>query len=73
MEFELLSALARRRGRVLTREQVLDIVACRRWSPVDRSVDMLISKTRRKLRDVPGETAIIKTVRGVGYVFAPRA
>jgi DNA-binding response OmpR family regulator len=73
MEFDLLSALARRRGRVLTREQVVDIVASRRWSPADRSVDMLISKTRRKLRDVPGEAAIIKTVRGVGYVFTPTA
>lgn len=70
-EFEVLRALVQRRGRVLTREQILDIVANRSWSPYDRSVDVLIGKIRRKLGDGASDAQLIKTVRGVGYVFAP--
>ncbi|WP_211299378.1 winged helix-turn-helix domain-containing protein [Pukyongiella litopenaei] len=70
-EFEVLRALVQRRGRVLTREQILDIVANRSWSPYDRSVDVLIGKLRRKLGDQASNAQLIKTVRGVGYVFAP--
>ncbi|MEY8830115.1 response regulator [Sedimentitalea sp. XS_ASV28] len=70
-EFEVLRALVQRRGRVLTREQILDIVSSRSWSPYDRSVDVLIGKIRRKLGDGAGDAKFIKTVRGIGYVFAP--
>ena len=70
-EFELLAALARRPGRVLSRDQILDIVANRSWTPYDRSIDVLIGKLRQKVRDDARATCLIKTVRGVGYVFSP--
>lgn len=70
-EFDVLRALAQRRGRVLTREQILDIVANRSWSPYDRSIDVLIGKIRRKLGDTADDAQLIKTVRGIGYMFAP--
>jgi two-component system, OmpR family, response regulator len=70
-EFELLAALATRPGRVLSREQILDIVANRSWTPYDRSIDVLIGKLRRKIGDNARATRLIKTIRGVGYVFSP--
>lgn len=70
-EFHILEALVRRRGRVLSREQILDIVANRDWTPYDRSIDVLIGKIRRKLEDDVRSTQFIKTVRGLGYMFAP--
>jgi two-component system, OmpR family, response regulator len=70
-EFELLAALASRPGRVLSREQILDIVANRSWTPYDRSIDVLIGKIRRKIGDDARATRLIKTIRGVGYVFSP--
>lgn len=71
-EFRLLAALAERPGRVLTRDQMLDLVANRQWAPFDRSIDVLVGKLRRKLED-GGGAEIIKTVRGEGYVFTPPA
>jgi DNA-binding response OmpR family regulator len=70
-EFQVLAALVQRRGRILSREQILEIVANRNWTPYDRSIDVLIGKIRRKLNDNVREMQFIKTVRGVGYVFAP--
>lgn len=70
-EFDLLEALAARPGRVLSREQILDLVANRHWAPFDRSVDVLIGKLRRKLRDQARDARLIKTVRGIGYVLVP--
>lgn len=68
-EFRLLVTLAQRPGRVLTRDQILDLVANRQWAPFDRSIDVLIGKLRRKLDDAGDQ--LIKTVRGEGYVFTP--
>lgn len=70
-EFHIFEALVRRRGRVLSREQILDIVANRDWTPYDRSIDVLVGKIRRKLDDDVRSTQFIKTVRGLGYMFAP--
>lgn len=70
-EFQLLAALARRPGRPLSRDQILDLIANRHWSPYDRSIDVLVGKLRRKLGDPPINGGLIKTVRGVGYLFAP--
>jgi DNA-binding response OmpR family regulator len=73
-EFQLLAALACRPGRPLSRDQILDLIANRHWAPCDRSVDVLIGKLRRKIGDdARAATGLIKTVRGVGYVFAPPA
>lgn len=70
VEFNLLQVLLSEAGRVVTRERLADIVLSRKFSPFDRSIDMHVSKVRKKLGDSEGETAHIKTVRGVGYIFA---
>jgi two-component system, OmpR family, response regulator len=70
-EFELLAALASRPGRLLSREQILDLVANRHWTPYDRSIDVLIGKIRRKIGDDARAAKLIKTIRGVGYMFSP--
>ena len=72
-EFELLATLASRPGRVLSRDQLLEQVANRRWNPDDRSVDVVIGKLRRKLGDGDRPTGLIKTIRGAGYMFSPTA
>lgn len=72
-EFDVVAALARRPGRVLSRDQLLDLVANRAWTPSDRSVDVLVGKVRRKIGDEGPNHRIIRTVRGIGYVFAPEA
>jgi len=69
-EFDLLVVLAERPGRVLSREQLLDLTRGREAQPFDRSVDVQLSRLRRKIEADPREPAIIKTVRGGGYVFA---
>lgn len=68
-EFNLLGALAQRPGRVLSRDQLLDLTVGRRWSPYDRSVDMMIAKIRRKIGDRGPHFRRIRTIRGAGYMF----
>ena len=70
VEFNLLHALLREAGRVVPRERLVDIVLSRKFSPFDRSIDMHVSKIRKKLGDSEGGMDHIKTVRGVGYIFA---
>ncbi|MDF2693735.1 MAG: hypothetical protein K0S65_2118 [Labilithrix sp.] len=69
-EFMLLRALAERAGRVMTREQLVDIVRGSAEEAFDRSVDVHISHLRSKLGDDSRNPRIIKTVRGVGYMLA---
>ncbi|MBV8475134.1 MAG: response regulator transcription factor, partial [Acidobacteria bacterium] len=69
VEFGLLEALLREAGRVVTRERLAASVLSRKFSPFDRSIDMHVSKVRRKIGDTEGEPEHIKTVRGVGYIF----
>ncbi len=47
----------------------MDTVLSRKFSPFDRSIDMHVSKVRKKLGDSDNGTELIKTVRGVGYIF----
>jgi len=68
-EFQLLASLLARPQRALTRQEILDLVFGRDWSPTDRSIDVLVAKLRRKLEDDPRHPQMIKTVRGVGYKF----
>jgi len=70
VEFNLLEVLLREAGRVVTREQLVSAVLSRKFSPFDRSIDMHVSKVRKKLGDMNGEEEHIKTVRGVGYILA---
>ena len=69
LEFDLLTALARSAGRVLSREQLMDGVAGRNYEVFDRSVDVHVSSLRRKLGEDPRAPQFIKTVRKVGYMF----
>jgi two-component system OmpR family response regulator len=69
-EFELLLALVERPQRVLTRDQLLDLSRGRAATSFDRSIDVLISRLRRKIEDDPKEPALIRTVRSGGYVFS---
>jgi two-component system response regulator RstA len=72
-EFELLAALARAVGRVLSREQLLDALKGAEYEAFDRSIDVHISKLRAKLEADPKAPRLIKTVRGVGYRLARAA
>jgi DNA-binding response OmpR family regulator len=69
-EFDLLRVFAERPSRVLTREQLVDLVRGSADEAFERSIDVHISHLRRKLGDDPRNPSIIKTVRGVGYLFA---
>jgi len=69
-EYQLLEALIARAGRVLTRDQLLDLTRQRDRDPFDRSIDNMILRLRKRIEDDPSEPNIIKTVYGAGYVFA---
>ena len=69
-EFDLLLALVTNPGRVLTRDRLLDLTKGRDWAAFDRSVDQQVGRLRRKIEADPGNPSLIKSVRGVGYVFA---
>ncbi len=71
MEFNLLKAFSDNRGRVLNRDQILEQAHDRSWDPFDRSIDIRISRLRRKIEKNPAKPAIIKTVRGIGYIYDP--
>lgn len=72
-EFDLLHALAERAGRVIGREQLMELARGNAEEAYDRSVDVHISRIRHKLGDDPRNPSLIRTVRGIGYQFlAPR-
>ncbi|MBF0354024.1 MAG: response regulator [Alphaproteobacteria bacterium] len=68
-EFDLLKALVEHAGRVLTRDQLLDLTKGRLAGPFDRSIDIQISRIRKKIEQDAKEPELIKTVRGGGYVL----
>jgi two-component system OmpR family response regulator len=69
-EFALLATFIKRPQPVLTRDDILNVIAGRDWSPFDRSVDVLVGHLRAKLEPDPRHPTLILTVRGVGYKFA---
>ncbi|NQU59443.1 MAG: response regulator [Rhodospirillales bacterium] len=69
-EFELLMAFVTHPGRVLNRDQLLDLARGREAQPFDRSIDVQVSRLRRKIEDDPKVPSLIKTVRSGGYLFA---
>jgi DNA-binding response OmpR family regulator len=71
MEYNLLKLFARNRGRVLNRDQILEGAHDRSWDPFDRSIDIRISRIRRKIEVNPQKPEVIRTVRGVGYIYDP--
>jgi len=68
-EFNLLAAFAQRPNRVLSRDQLLDIVYDREAGLFDRSIDVQVGRLRRKIEPDPKRPSLIKTVRGLGYMF----
>ncbi len=71
MEFTLLKLFVKCKGRVLNRDQLMEMASDREWDPFDRSIDIRILRLRRKLELNPAKPAIIRTVRGLGYIFDP--
>ncbi len=71
-EFDLLHALCEKPGRILSRDQLLDLTQGRFGGPYERSIDVLISRIRQKIERDPKAPEIIKTVRSEGYLFTPR-
>jgi two-component system OmpR family response regulator len=69
-EFDLLLALVSHPQRVVTRDQLLDWTRGKVATPFDRAVDVQLSRLRRKIGDDPREPAMIRTIRGDGYMFA---
>lgn len=70
-EFELLQAFVTHPGRVLNRDQLLDMARGRDAQPFDRSIDVQVSRLRKKIEPDPKKPELIKTVRGGGYMFTP--
>lgn len=70
-EFSLLKAFADNPKRVLSRDRLLDLANARDREAFDRAIDVRITRIRRKIEPDPEHPSIIRTVRGVGYVFSP--
>ena len=71
-EFDLLSCFLLQPRRVLSRDQIMDRLRGRGVEPFDRSVDMLVSRLRRKLAAINPDEELISTVRNSGYLFTPQ-
>jgi two-component system phosphate regulon response regulator OmpR len=71
MEFGLLRALTGHPNQVLSRDRLLTLTRNREWEPFDRSIDIRIARLRRKVEPDPERPALIRTVRGVGYMYVP--
>lgn len=69
-EFDLLLAFLEHPQRVLSRDQLIDLVKGRVLTPFDRSIDVQVSRLRRKIEASPQRPNLIKTVRNEGYIFA---
>ncbi|MGF7159531.1 two-component system phosphate regulon response regulator OmpR [Rhodoligotrophos appendicifer] len=68
-EFDLLAIMARHPGRVFTRETLMDLTRGRAFDAFDRVIDAQVARLRKKIEKDPKSPALIKSVRGVGYVF----
>lgn len=73
MEFDLLQVFLQNPNRVLTRERLLDLAHNRDNDPFDRSIDVRITRLRKKVEHNPSKPEALKTVRGVGYIHTPGA
>jgi len=69
-EFELLATFVSNPGRILTRDALIDHVSRRNRDPLDRTIDVLVGRLRRKIEVDPTTPRLFITVHGIGYVFA---
>ena len=70
-EFGLLKVFAANPKRVLSRERLLELANARDSEAFDRAIDLRIMRIRRKIEPDPSRPAVIRTIRGGGYVFSP--
>lgn len=70
-EFTLLHVFVRHPNHVLSRDTLIDLIHNRKAGPFDRSIDVQVGRLRRKIESEPDKPVLIKSVRGVGYVFTP--
>jgi DNA-binding response OmpR family regulator len=68
-EFDLLVALAKHPGRVFGRQALMDFTRGRSWATFDRTIDAQVARLRKKIEHDPKNPTLVKSVRGVGYVF----
>ena len=68
-EYHLLFALIRSPDAFITRDEILNVISGREWSPLDRSADMAISKLRKKIEPNTRKPVLIRTIRNKGYQF----
>jgi DNA-binding response OmpR family regulator len=73
LEFNLLDVFVKRPHRVLSRDNIMDLLKGHEWSPIDRSIDALVGRLRKKIEPDCDRPRLIKTVRGVGYAFTADA
>jgi two-component system phosphate regulon response regulator OmpR len=71
MEFDLLKVFADHPGKALSRDRLLTLTRNREWDPFDRSIDIRVARLRRKIEAGAGGESVIRTVRGVGYMYVP--
>lgn len=71
-EFDLLATFVRQPNRALTRDELMDLLYRREAGPYDRAIDVQVGRLRRKIEIDPGDPQLIKSIRGVGYLFAAR-
>ncbi|MGP9822669.1 response regulator [Salinarimonas sp. NSM] len=71
-EYALLTVFLEHAGRVLDRDRLMDLTRGRDWAAYDRTIDAQVARLRKKIEPRPRVPELIKSVRGVGYVFAGR-
>ncbi|WP_193336270.1 response regulator [Devosia beringensis] len=72
-EFDLLALFARHPHRVLSRDQIMDLLKGHDWSPNDRSIDNQVARLRKLIEPDARAPRLLKTVRGAGYSFTPQS
>jgi len=70
-EFDILKIFAENPNRPLSRDWLLETTSHRARDPFDRAIDLRITRIRRKIEPLPEKPAVIRTVRGIGYMFVP--
>jgi len=72
-EFDMLKLFAENPNRPLSRDWLLETTSHRNRDPFDRAIDLRVTRLRRKIEPMPDKPTVIRTVRGIGYMFVPPA
>ena len=68
-DFKLLRVLIENAGRALSRDRLMDLIDGPAWAPMDRTIDNRVARLRKKIERDPSRPALIRTVRGIGYML----